>query len=69
MDCLSACHCKLILNEVFECEDVDALVKKADELLIVVVSLAQRPSVRAGSLAGGEDGDEDILIGPQDECA
>jgi hypothetical protein len=32
MDCLSACHCKLILNEVFECEDVDALIRKADEL-------------------------------------
>jgi len=43
MDCLSACGCKLILNEVFECEDVDGLIEKADELF----SLLPAPDRRA----------------------
>ncbi len=32
MDCLTGEHCRLILNEVFECEDVDALVALANQL-------------------------------------
>ena len=32
MDCLTALNCRLILNEVFECDDVDALIVRADEL-------------------------------------
>jgi hypothetical protein len=32
MDCLTAVNCRLILNEVFECDDVDALIARADKL-------------------------------------
>lgn len=31
IDCLSGVRCRLILNEVFECEDVDALVARGDQ--------------------------------------
>lgn len=36
IDCLEAVGCRLIQNEVFECESVDALVKRADELFSVL---------------------------------
>lgn len=32
MDCLTAVNCRLILNEVFECDDVDALIARGDKL-------------------------------------
>ncbi len=32
MDCLTVVNCRLILNEVFECDDVDALIARADKL-------------------------------------
>jgi hypothetical protein len=32
MDCLTGVGCRLILNEVFECDDVDALVARGDSL-------------------------------------
>jgi hypothetical protein len=31
IDCLSGVGCRLILNEVFECEDIDALVARGDQ--------------------------------------
>jgi len=49
MDCLSACGCKLILNEVFECEDVDALVNKADKLFSVLPAPDSRPPLSGNS--------------------
>jgi hypothetical protein len=32
MDCLSKFQCRLILNEVLECDDVNGLVELADQL-------------------------------------
>lgn len=32
MDCLSSCKCRLILNEVFECDDVSGLVEYAKKI-------------------------------------
>jgi hypothetical protein len=32
MDCLAGVNCRLILNEVFECDDVDAMIRRADNL-------------------------------------
>ncbi len=36
MDCLSAKNCRLILNEVFECDDLDLLRATGDELFSVL---------------------------------
>ena len=30
MDCLTATDCRLILNEVFECDDIDAMLARGD---------------------------------------
>lgn len=32
MDCLTAAGCRLILNEVFECDSVDDLLARGDAL-------------------------------------
>ena len=45
MDCLSGRDCKLILNEVFECEDVDALIRKADELFSLLPPPESKPEL------------------------
>lgn len=42
MDCLSAVHCKHILNEVFECEDINLLINRGDEIFNIFPS----PEVR-----------------------
>jgi len=36
MDCLSLAHCQHILNEVFECDDLDALLKKGDDFFALL---------------------------------
>jgi hypothetical protein len=36
MDCLTAVNCRLILNEVFECDDIDALIARADNLFALL---------------------------------
>ena len=36
IDCLEAVGCRLIQNEVFECDDVAALIRKADELFSIL---------------------------------
>ena len=36
MDCLTGVNCRLILNEVFECDDVDALIERADSLFALL---------------------------------
>jgi len=36
MDCLVSVRCRLIMNEVFECDDVDALLKKGDKLFSIL---------------------------------
>ncbi len=45
IDCLAATKCRLIQNEVFECEDIDALVKKADELFSLLPAPESRPAL------------------------
>jgi len=36
MDCLSSTACRHILNEVFECDDLDALVTRGDEIFRIL---------------------------------
>jgi hypothetical protein len=36
MDCLTGLGCRLILNEVFECDDVDALITRGDTLFALL---------------------------------
>lgn len=36
MDCLTGSNCRLILNEVFECDDVEALTSRADRLFALL---------------------------------
>src|SRR5262249_22098628 len=36
MDCLTAVNCLLILTEAFECDDVDALIARADALFALL---------------------------------
>lgn len=36
MDCLSSVACRHILNEVFECDSIDDLVKRGDELFRIL---------------------------------
>jgi hypothetical protein len=36
MDCLTGANCRLILNEVFECDDVDDLIRCADNLFALL---------------------------------
>jgi len=45
MDCLTANGCKLILNEVFECEDIDAIVQRAEQLFSVLPAPQSRPAL------------------------
>lgn len=42
MDCLSAFNCRLILNEVFECDDVNGLVELANQLFQLLPDPAQK---------------------------
>jgi hypothetical protein len=42
MDCLSAHNCRLILNEVFECDDVDGLVELANQLFRLLPDPTQK---------------------------
>ena len=42
MDCLADSNCRLILNEVFECDDVDALVALADQLFQLLPDPTQK---------------------------
>lgn len=44
MDCL-ALGCRLILNEVFNCDDIDALVRRGDELFRVLPPPTSKPSL------------------------
>jgi hypothetical protein len=36
MDCLSLTHCRHILNEVFECDDLDELLKKGEDFFALL---------------------------------
>lgn len=45
MNCLEAGGCKLILNEVFECEDVEGLVQKANQLFSLLPPPDSRPAL------------------------
>jgi|SRR5579884_1973360 len=42
IDCLAGSGCRLILNEVFECEDVEALVARGDQFFELLPSPKQR---------------------------
>lgn len=45
MDCLSSVACRHILNEVFECEDLDGLVAKGNELFAVLPEPNEKPEL------------------------
>jgi hypothetical protein len=42
MDCLTSVNCRLILNEVFECDDFDAVISRADKLFALLPDPAAR---------------------------
>lgn len=42
MDSLSATNCRLILNEVFECDDLDALLRRGDKLFALLPAPARK---------------------------
>jgi hypothetical protein len=57
MDCLASVGCRLILNEVFECDDIEKLLKKGDELFSILPNPGEKPGISEksplnGSLAG-----------------
>jgi hypothetical protein len=49
MDCLSSSNCRLILNEVFECDDVDGLVALANQLFELLPDPIQKTPVAEAS--------------------
>ena len=49
MDCLAATGCRLILSEVFECDDVDVLVRRGDDLFRLLPDPATRAPLAEAS--------------------
>lgn len=49
MDCLSSSNCRLILNEVFECDDVDGLVALANQLFELLPDPTQKTPLAEAS--------------------
>ncbi len=49
MDCLVAAGCKLILNEVYECDDVTAVVERANAIFALLPSPDMRPALSESS--------------------
>lgn len=49
MDCLSGFNCRLILNEVFECDDVDRLLDLANQLFELLPDPAQKTPLAEAS--------------------
>lgn len=45
MDSLSDANCRLILNEVFECNDIPALLRRGDEIFALLPEPARRPDL------------------------
>ena len=45
MDCLTGFGCRLILNEVFECDDVESLIARADQLFSLLPDPCKRVSL------------------------
>ena len=56
MDALAAVGGRLILNEVFEFPDVDAVIKRADELFALLPDPASKVPVSEKSPHGGAQG-------------
>ena len=49
MDCLSSLNCRLILNEVFECDDVEELVEWAHQLFTLLPEPSNKLSLATSS--------------------
>lgn len=49
IDCLAAAGCKLILNEVYECGDVTAIVGRADAIFALLPAPDMRPALSDSS--------------------
>jgi hypothetical protein len=43
MECLAGTGCELILNEVYECDDVNAVISRGDALFSLLPSPAAKP--------------------------
>lgn len=50
MDCLTSNRCRLLGGEVYECDDVDALVRTADALFVMLPGPERRPPLSQHSL-------------------
>jgi len=49
MDCLSSVACRHILNEVFECDNLDGLIKRGNELFGILPDPKRRAEISAHS--------------------
>jgi hypothetical protein len=45
IDCLSSIGCRHILNEVFECDDLESLLKKGEELFRILPGPRRKPEL------------------------
>lgn len=54
-DCLSAANCRLILSEVFECDDLAGLVRRGDDLFALLPAPARKPDLSQYSPYGKPD--------------
>jgi hypothetical protein len=43
MDSISSANCRLILNEVFECGDLDALLHRGDQFFALLPEPGKKP--------------------------
>lgn len=60
MDCLSAANCRLILNEVFECDDLAALLRRGDEFFALLPAPARKRDLSEYSPYLKPDGAEQV---------
>jgi hypothetical protein len=55
IDCLTAVRCRLVLNEVYECEDVDSLMCRGDQLFALLPHPEQRAELSEHSPYNRDD--------------
>jgi hypothetical protein len=58
MDSLSAANCRLILNEVFECDDLPALLRRGDEIFALLPEPVRKRDLSEHSPFRAENGAE-----------
>lgn len=49
IDCVSSAGCRLIINEVYEADDVEAVVRRGDEFFSIMPPVELSPSLSPAS--------------------